>query len=72
MEKAVNPEASVSVADRLCELENACPDRLDKFFAAFMPSIEQLDLRAHVRELKMPRLVVHDERDLIPLEGVRE
>jgi pimeloyl-ACP methyl ester carboxylesterase len=42
-----------------------------QLFAAFMPSIEQLDLRARMRALKMPRLVVHGDRDLIPLKGVR-
>jgi proline iminopeptidase len=68
---SANPEASVSVADRWCALENAWPDRRDKCFAAFMPSIAQLDLRTRVRERKMPRLVVHGERDLIPLAGVR-
>jgi pimeloyl-ACP methyl ester carboxylesterase len=37
-----------------------------------MPSMEGVDLRTRVTELRMPRLVIWPERDLIPLEGVRE
>jgi pimeloyl-ACP methyl ester carboxylesterase len=69
---SANPAATATTLERLCELETEWPDRQQKFFAAFMPSIATLDLRARIPELTMPRLVIHGDRDLIPLEGVRE
>jgi proline iminopeptidase len=69
---AAKPEAAFRTIDRMCDLEAEWPDRQQKFFAAFMPSIATLDLRSRVSELRMPRLVIHGDRDLIPLDGVRE
>jgi proline iminopeptidase len=69
---SANPAAIAATLARLCELETEWPDRQQKLFAAFMPSIATLDLRARIRELTMPRLVIHGDRDLIPFEGVRE
>jgi proline iminopeptidase len=69
---AAKPEAAFSTVDRMCELEAEWPDRQQKFFAAFMPSIAALDLRPRIPELRMPRLVIHGDRDLIPIDGVRE
>jgi proline iminopeptidase len=59
-------------AAAICEHPNEWPESQDRFFGAFMPSLEGIDLRPRLKELQMPRLVVHPRRDLIPLEGVRE
>jgi proline iminopeptidase len=56
----------------ICQHPNEWPEHQDRFFGAFMPSLNGIDLRSRVRELRMPRLVVYPQRDLIPLDGVRE
>lgn len=59
-------------ASAVCAHPNEWPENQNKLWTAFMPSIQGVDLRSRVAELKMPRLVVWPERDLIPLEGVKE
>jgi pimeloyl-ACP methyl ester carboxylesterase len=66
------PAATAPLIDRVCEWPNEWPDNQGKFFGAFLPSLANLDLRPRLHELRMPRLIVHGDRDLIPLEGVRE
>jgi proline iminopeptidase len=56
----------------ICRYPNEHPEHQSKVWTAFAPSIVELDLRARVPELRMPRLVIWGELDLIPLEGVRE
>jgi pimeloyl-ACP methyl ester carboxylesterase len=69
---AFHPERAVQQSESFCDCEAEWPDNADKFFEMFLPSIAKLDLRSRVGELKMPRLVIYGEKDLIPLEGVRE
>jgi proline iminopeptidase len=56
----------------ICSHPNEQPAHQEKVWQAFEPSVAKVDLRPRLRELRMPRLVVYGERDLIPLEGVRE
>jgi proline iminopeptidase len=58
--------------DAICRFPNEYSAHQAKVWEAFAPSIDRLDLRSRVGELRMPRLLVYGERDLIPLEGVRE
>jgi pimeloyl-ACP methyl ester carboxylesterase len=69
---AASTAAADATIERICEHEAEWPDRQQKFFAAMMPSIAALDLRPRVRELTMPRVIIHGDRDLIALDGVRE
>jgi proline iminopeptidase len=66
------PAAATGIIDRLCESPNEWPENQDKFFGAFLPSLANLDLRPRLGQLRMPRLIIHGDRDLIPLDGVRE
>jgi len=68
----VNPQRAHASIDRLCESANEWPERQQAFFKAFLPSVAALDMRAQLGELKMPRLILHGDRDLIAVEGVRE
>jgi proline iminopeptidase len=56
----------------ICAHVNEWPENQSKLWGAFMPSLNGVDLRSRVAELKMPRLVLWPERDLIPLDGVQE
>jgi proline iminopeptidase len=55
-----------------CAHPNEWPENQSKLWTAFMPTLAGVDLRPRLAELKMPRLVIWPERDLIPLEGVKE
>jgi proline iminopeptidase len=56
----------------VCTYPTEWPENQGPLWSAFMPSIERLDLRPRLVELRMPRLVVRPNRDLIPVEGVKE
>ena len=56
----------------VCTHPTEWPENQQPLWEAFMPSVEALDLRSRVAELRMPRLVVWPERDAIPLDGVKE
>jgi proline iminopeptidase len=75
-QRALAPGFSAAPAkidvDEICRFPNEYSDHQAKVWEAFAPSIDRLDLRSRVRELRMPRLIIYGERDLIPLEGVRE
>ena len=67
---SVRPERIDVIA--ICKHPNEHPDHQSKVWEAFGPSIMELDFRPRVAELTMPRLVIWGERELIPLEGVKE
>jgi len=69
---AAHPERVKASIERLCELPAEWPANQQKFFVAFMSSIAGLDFRPRISELRMPRLVIHGDRDLIAVEGVQE
>lgn len=55
-----------------CRQPTEWPENQAPAWAAFGPSVQALDLRPRLSELKMPRLVVWPERDAIPLDAVKE
>jgi proline iminopeptidase len=56
----------------ICVHANEWPENQSKLWSAFMPTMQGVDVRARLAELRMPRLVMWPEHDLIPLEGVKE
>jgi proline iminopeptidase len=67
-----HPERAFDTIDQSCDWPAEWPTNQEQFFSALMPSIANLDLRSRIGELRMPRLVIHGDRDLIALEGVKE
>jgi proline iminopeptidase len=65
-------ERAIQQSETFCDCEAEWPDNSDKYFEAFLPSIAKLDLRSRVKDLKMPRLVIYGEKELIPLAGMKE
>ena len=55
-----------------CAREQERPDNVQKFFQALFASMGNWDWRREARSLSVPRLVVHGEKDFIPLAGSRE
>lgn len=56
----------------LCGSTNEWPENAHRFQGAYLPRLEQVDVRRDLAKLKLPRLVVHPEKDLLPLEAARE
>ena len=56
----------------VCSHPTEWPENQAPFWAAMMPSVQELDLRRRLPGWKLPRLVIRPERDAIPLEGVKE
>jgi len=63
--------AAAQVPD-VCGLRNEWPSRLGPYFDALLGSFGAFDRRADLSRVKIPRLVIHGERDNIPLEDNKE
>jgi pimeloyl-ACP methyl ester carboxylesterase len=66
--------ADPSLADRVpdpCRHENEWPVHLWPYFDALLGSFAEYDWRPALRDLTIPRLVIHGREDGIPLEGGR-
>ena len=74
--RAIAPAVSVHPErldhDAVCSHPTEWPENQGPVWSALMASAQSVDLRPRLPELKVPRLVVRPERDLIPLDGVRE
>jgi pimeloyl-ACP methyl ester carboxylesterase len=65
--------ADARLAPDVCAYPTEWPRRLGAYFGALLGSIEGFDWRdSLVRVARIPRLVVHGERDNTPLAGNRE
>lgn len=63
-----------SLVDRVpdpCRFENEWPDNLFPYFGALLGSFGDYDWLPAMRELEIPRLVIHGREDGIPVEGGR-
>jgi pimeloyl-ACP methyl ester carboxylesterase len=56
----------------VCRFSNEWPSRLSPYFEALLGSFGEFDWRPDLSRVKIPRLVIHGERDNIPLTGNRE
>jgi pimeloyl-ACP methyl ester carboxylesterase len=56
----------------VCTFPNEWPSRLSPYFDALLGSFGAFDWRSDLSQAKIPRLVIHGERDNIPLEGNKE
>ena len=63
-----DPADAVLIAD-VCEFENEHPANLDAYFGKLFEFIIGYDWRDELDEVSIPRLVIHGEKDNIPLEG---
>lgn len=63
-----NPAHAARVPDP-CRFENEWPANLWPYFGALLPSFGAWDLTAEMRDLAIPRLVIHGREDGIPLAG---
>jgi pimeloyl-ACP methyl ester carboxylesterase len=63
--------AAAQVPD-VCEFRNEWPSRLGPYFDALLGSLGNYDWRPELSRVGIPRLVIHGERDNIPLEGSKE
>lgn len=64
--------AMARLAPDVCVHPNEAPARLAVYFGALFRSIAGFDWRDSLPRVTVPRLVIHGERDNIPLEGNRE
>lgn len=64
----VDPALAREVVD-VCVHENEHPAKLWPYFGALLPSFGDYDWREPLRELKVPRLIIHGREDGIPLAG---
>ena len=55
----------------VCINENEWRDNLRPYFSALFQSYGEYDWRDDLRDLKIPRLVIHGREDDMPLEGAR-
>lgn len=55
----------------ICTWPNEWSENQGRFFEILLPTLPA-DVRGRIGELRMPRLVIHAERDVFPLEGTRE
>jgi proline iminopeptidase len=56
----------------VCGLRNEWPSRLSPYFEALLGSFGAFDWRSELSKVRVPRLVIHGERDNIPLAGNKE
>jgi pimeloyl-ACP methyl ester carboxylesterase len=56
----------------VCMFPNEWPSRLSPYFDALLGSFGAFDWRRDLSKVRTPRLVIHGERDNIPLEGNKE
>ena len=61
--------AFVDLVPDVCVYENEWPENLWPYFGALLPSFGDYDWRDDMRELTIPRLVIHGREDGIPLAG---
>ena len=64
----VDTELAKQVPD-VCEHENEWPKNLWPYFSTLLPSFGDYDWRDDLRDLDIPRLVIHGREDGIPLAG---
>jgi proline iminopeptidase len=62
----------IAQVPQVCVFSNEWPSRLAPYFDALLGSFGGFDWRADLSRVKIPRLVIHGERDNIPLEGNKE
>lgn len=67
-----NPADAVKMTFDGCTLETEWPDNQDPWWNALFSSMMPWDYRKEAQALPMPRLVIHGEKDFIPLGGSRE
>jgi proline iminopeptidase len=56
----------------VCEFPNEWPSRLGAYFDALLGSFGAFDWRPELSRVRVPRLIIHGERDNIPLTGNKE
>lgn len=56
----------------VCRFRNEWPSRLSPYFEALLGSFGEFDWRPEIPRVQIPRLVIHGERDNIPLAGNKE
>jgi pimeloyl-ACP methyl ester carboxylesterase len=66
-----NPATMTRLPD-VCAWKNEWPESTGPYFRALMASFGEFDWRADLPKVTIPRLVIHGERDNIPLESSRE
>lgn len=66
-----NPASLPPIPD-VCGFRNEHPGRLNTYFGALFQSINGYDWRDSLPRVTIPRLVIHGERDNIPLAGNQE
>jgi pimeloyl-ACP methyl ester carboxylesterase len=59
-------------APDVCQFRNEWPSRLSPYFEALLGSFGEFDWRSELSRVKIPRLIIHGERDNISLGGNRE
>ena len=59
----------VSQVPNVCQYENEWPVHLWPYFGALLGSFGEYDWRPQLRDLRVPRLVIHGREDGIPIEG---
>jgi proline iminopeptidase len=65
--------ASARLAPDVCGYSTEWPERIGAYFGALLGSIEGFDWRNSLaRVAEIPRLVIHGDRDNIPVQGIRE
>jgi proline iminopeptidase len=62
----------IAQVPEVCAFPNEWPSRLAPYFDALLGSFGDFDWRADLSRVRIPRLVIHGERDNIPLEGNKE
>jgi len=77
VEKVSNPPLfadpeRLPVTPDVCQYENEHDENISKYFAKLFESIVGYDWRESLSKITIPRLVIHGEKDNIPLEGNRE
>jgi proline iminopeptidase len=65
------PAVAAQVPD-VCSLRNEWPSRLGPYFDALLGSFGAFDWRSDISRARVPRLVIHGERDNIPVTGTKE
>jgi pimeloyl-ACP methyl ester carboxylesterase len=63
---------SVAQVPEVCLFPNEWPSRLSPYFDALLGSFGAFDWRDSLSRMKIQRLVIHGERDNIPLQGNKE
>ncbi len=64
--------AAAAAAPDVCDFPNEWLENLDPYFTALLGSFGAFDWRDSLARVTVPRLVIHGERDNIPLAGSRE